>query len=175
MNSPEPTELVAVAVITKPRGVRGEVTARVLTDFPERFEGLERVIIVTDEGVRTELGIERFFFHKDRIVLRLEGVDSYERADLLRNAEVCVPETEAVELEEDEYFDWELEGCLVETVSGERIGTVRGVFRAGENVNLVVADGEREHMIPFVGAICREVDIVNRRIEVDPPEGLLEL
>jgi 16S rRNA processing protein RimM len=170
-----PEDLVAIALITKPRGLRGEVLAKILTDFPGRFENLERVFAVLGSGETREIEIERFFFHKDRIVLKFKDFDSIEQAEILRRAEVCVPETEAVELEEDEFFDWELEGCAVETLEGEKIGTVREIFRAGvENINLVVAAGEKEHLIPFVEAICREVDIENKLIRVDLPEGLLE-
>lgn len=168
-------ELVAIAFITKPRGLRGEVTANILTDFPERFDNLERVLAVFENGERSELELERFFFQKDRIVLKFKDFDSIEEAENLRNVEICVPESEAVELEDDEFFDWELKDCTVETIEGEKIGIVKEIFRAGENINLVVENGERDFMIPFVEAICPEVDIENKLIRVDLPEGLLEI
>lgn len=167
-------DLVAIAVITKPRGLRGEVMANILTDFPERFENLERVFAVSETGERSEIELERYFFQKERIVLKFAGFDSIEEAETLRNAEICIPEAEAVELEEDEFFDWELEDCRVETLEGEMIGRVSEVFRAGENINLVVQNGEKDFMIPFVEAICPDVDIENKLIRVDLPEGLLE-
>ena len=165
---------IAIAKITKPRGLRGEVVADVLTDFPERFDNLERVFGVDENGESSELELENFWFQKGRIILKFGGIDSIEKAETLRNFEVCVPESEAVELEEDEYFDWELEDCEVLTVEGEKIGKVKEIFRAGENENLVVEGKKREHLIPFVKAICTEVDIENKFIKVDLPEGLLE-
>lgn len=167
-------ELVAIAKIARTRGLRGEVVAEVLTDFPERFEGLEEVTAVLPTGERRELKIERFFFQKDRVVLKFAGVDSIEAGETLRDAEVCVEESEAVELEEDEFFDWELEGCEVETVEGAKLGNVREVMRTGGTEVLLVDAGERELMIPFAEAICIEVDVAAKRIKVDPPEGLLE-
>ena len=77
------------------------------------------------DGERRDLKIENFWFQKDRIILKFAGFDSIETAETLRGAEICIPESEAVELEEDEFFDWELEGCEVETVEGEKIGRVR--------------------------------------------------
>jgi 16S rRNA processing protein RimM len=68
---------------------------------------------------------------KNRIVLKFAGFDSIEAAETLRGSEICVAETEAVELEADEFFDWELEDCTVETVEGDRIGTVKEVMRTG--------------------------------------------
>lgn len=167
--------LVAIALITKPRGIRGEVIASILTDFPERFENLSQVFAIKQNDEKLELEIEKFFFQKNRIVLKFRNFDSIEQAETLRNAEVCIPESEAVELEEDEFFDWELKDCKVETIEGEKIGKVTEVFRAGENINLVVVNGKKDYMIPFVEAICPEVDVENKLIKVDLPEGLLEI
>lgn len=167
-------ELVAIARIVKPRGLRGEVVADLLTDFPERFEDLENVIAVLPDATRRDLKIEDIWFQKDRVVFRFDGIDSIEDADTLRNIEICVPESEAVGLDQDEYFDWQLEGCEVRTIEGERIGMVREVMRTGGTENLVVVGDEREYLIPFAGAICTEIDVEKKLIQVDLPEGLLE-
>ncbi len=167
-------DLVAIAKIVRPRGLRGELLADILTDFPARFENLANVTAVTPSGETLELKIEDFWFQKGRVVLRFAGYDTIETADTLRGSEVCVAESEAVELGEDEYYDWQLEGCRVETIEGAAVGTVTGVMRTGGTELLVVNDGGRERLIPFVAAICVGVDIENRSIRVDPPEGLLE-
>jgi 16S rRNA processing protein RimM len=167
------TELVAVARVAKPRGIKGEVIADLLTDFPERFEGLETITAVMPDAGRHELTIEEHWFQSGRVVLKFLGVDSMDDAETLRNAEICVHEDEAVELEDDEFYDWELAGCTVETIDGETIGTVRELMRTG-GTELLVVDGAKEYLIPFAEAICAEVDIENKLIKVDPPEGLLE-
>jgi 16S rRNA processing protein RimM len=105
--------------------------------------------------------------------MKFAGVDSIEIADELRDADICVPESEAVELDQGEFFDWQLEGCTAVTLEGETLGTVKELMRTGGTDVLVIA-GEREYMIPFAESICTEVDIENKRIVVDPPEGLLE-
>jgi 16S rRNA processing protein RimM len=167
-------ELVVIAKVVRPRGLKGEIVAEILTDFPERFEALTEVTAVLENGQRLELKIEEFWFHGRRIVLKFADFDSVEKAETLRNAEVCVPESEAVELETDEYFDWQLAGCKVETVDGRRLGIIRELLRTG-GTELLVIDGEsREFLIPFANAICVEVDIENKLIKIDPPEGLLE-
>lgn len=167
-------ELVSVAMVVRVRGLRGEVVAEVLTDFPERFEGLLDVQAVLPDGTRRELKIERFWFQKGRLVLKFEGVDTVDAAEGLRNAEICVPEAEAVELEEGEFFDWQLEGCEVETVEGERVGTVRELMRTGGAEILVVEGDGGEFLIPFAESICTDVDVEAKLIRIDPPEGLLE-
>lgn len=167
-------ELVAIAKVARPHGIRGEVVANVLTDFPERFSGLTDVTAVMPDGKRRTLSIKGTRFQKDRVLIKFDSVDTVEDAETLRNAEICVDETDAVELEADEFFDWDLEGCAVTTVDGNQLGRVSSLFRTG-GTDLLVVKGEREYLIPFAGSICTEVDIENKSIVVDPPEGLLEL
>ena len=168
------SDLIAVARITKTRGLRGEVVADILTDFPERFDNLERVFAVSKTGEISEMTLENHWFQKDRVILKFKDVNSIEAGELLKNLTISVPESEVVELEADSYFDWDLEGLRVETVEGENLGVVKEIYRAGENKNLVVKGAEKEYLIPFVKAICIEVDIENKRILVDPPDGLLD-
>ena len=169
-------ELVAVAKVAKARGVKGEVACDLLTDFPERFEGLEELIAVFPGGRRERLGLEGHWLHGDRVVLKLEGFDSPESAAALAGCELAVPESEAVELEEGEYYDWQLEGCRVETVEGLSVGTVREVLHTGgEAPVLVIRDEkERETLVPLAESICVSVDVDAKLIRVDAPEGLIE-
>jgi len=167
-------ELVAIAKVARTRGLKGEVVADILTDFPERFENLDDVIAVRKGDERFDLKIERFWFQNGRVILKFVGYDSVESADTLRDIEICVPESEAVELGPDEYYDWQLAGCKVETLRGDSIGTVRELMRTGGTELLVVGDGRKEYLIPFANAICVEVDVENKLIRIDPPEGLLE-
>lgn len=167
-------DLVAVAKIAKPRGLRGEVVADVLTDFPERFEALGDAILVFPDGSRRELSVERFWFQKGRVILKFAGISKLEVAEELRLAEVCIPQSAAVELDEDEFFDWELEGCEVSGVDGSLIGVVTELMRTAAGEILVVKGESKEYLIPFVEKICVTVDIENKKISVDPPEGLLD-
>lgn len=171
-------ELVAVALVVKTRGIKGEVVANILTDFPERFDGLETLIAIYPNGKREELIIENFWFQSDRIVFKFEGYNTPEAAQALIKCELAVMEDEAVELEEDEFYDWQLQGCRVETIGGESIGTVREVLKNSGNEILAIdskTEKGRDYLIPFVNAICVEVDVENKLIRIDPPEGLLEL
>jgi 16S rRNA processing protein RimM len=168
-------ELVAVARVVKTRGVRGEVAADLLTDFPERFRGLEELIAVTPGGERRRLAVEKSWLHGGRVVLKFEGFDTPEAARELVGFELAVPESEAVKLEEGEFFEWQLAGCRVETVAGAALGTVAEVLHYGAAPVLVVKDeGGREHLIPMAESICVEINVGEKLIRVDPPEGLIE-
>ena len=169
-------ELVAVAKAVRTRGLRGEIVADLLTDFPERFEGLDELIAVAPDGTRLTLALEEHWFQGGRVILKFAGYDSIESASALIGYEFAVPESERVELEEDEFYDWELIGCQVETVEGEKLGAVREVLKTGAVSVLLIENAAlaREHLIPLAETICVEIDIENKLIRVDPPEGLLE-
>ena len=167
-------ELIAIAKVAKTRGLRGEVVAELLTDFPERFDGLVDVTGTLPNGNRLDLKIERYFFQKGRIVLKFAGYDTIEIGEELRGVEISVHESDAVELDTGEFFDWQLEGCKVETIGGETIGTVRELLRTGGTEVLIVVGAEKEFLIPFAESICVEVDVEEKLIRIDPPEGLLE-
>jgi 16S rRNA processing protein RimM len=170
-------ELVAVAKAVRTRGLRGELVADLLTDFPERFEGLEELIAVAPDGKRMALALEDHWLQGTRVILKFAGYDSIEAAANLVGHEFAVPESERVELDEDEFYDWELEGCRVETIEGEPLGLVREVLRTGGAAEVLLIENAamgREHLIPLAETICVEIDIENKLIRVDPPEGLLE-
>jgi 16S rRNA processing protein RimM len=168
-------ELISIAVIARPHGVRGEVVADVLTDFPERFEEMEAVKVVKGGALVGELEIEDARFHKGRVMLKFAGYDTVERAETLRDARLVVSRDELIELPADTYYEFDLIGCEVETVEGRRVGQVAGVEDFGAAPLLVVKDGQREHLIPLTREVCIEVDTGAKRIRVAPPEGLLEL
>ena len=178
MNFPGETDrddLIIVARAVRTRGLKGELVADVLTDFPERFEKISELTGVAPDGKRKQLELENFWFQNDRVILNFADHDSVESAKTLVGFDFGVPEAERVELGEGEYYDWELEGCSVETNSGLVVGRVREVMRTG-GVELLVVDGEKQEvLIPLAETIVVEIDVENKRIVVDPPEGLLEL
>jgi len=167
-------DLVTIAKIAKTRGLRGELVADILTDFPERFDTLRKVFVVTPSGKTSELEIEKFWFQNARIILKFVGFDSIEAAEKLRDSKVCVSEVETVKLETDEFFEWHLTECFVETIDGISLGKVSELMRTGGTEILVVKSAEKDYLIPFAKTICVEVDIENKLIKVDVPEGLLE-
>lgn len=168
-------DLISIAKIVKPRGVRGEVAADLLTDFPERFEALGSVTIVGPGGYYEE-ELEAYWFHKNRVILKFVGRGTPEDVRDLVGCDVCIPPEQRVDLPSDTYFDSELSGC--ELVQGDRsLGRVVDLLRVGDTVtNLVAVDDEnREFMVPFIHEFVRAVHIEARRIEVELPPGLLEL
>jgi 16S rRNA processing protein RimM len=168
------SELVIIARAVRPRGLKGEIVAELLTDFPDRFEDVEELVLVSPRGERTTKRLEDYWFQNDRVVLKLADYDDVEAAKELVGFEFAVPESERVPLPADHYYDWELEGCTVK-VGAESIGTVKSVLKTGGTEILVVAGENKERLIPFADSIVVKVDAAQKTIVVDPPEGLLDL
>jgi 16S rRNA processing protein RimM len=169
-------EDIVIARVVKARGIRGEVACEVETDFPERFTSLESARLWMPDGSRLSLAVEDAWFHKGRVILKFEGVQTRTDAERLVGGRVVISEADLLTLEEGEFYEHHLVGSEVFTAAGERVGSVTRLMRTGGTDLLVVARGERrELLIPFADDICIEVDVEARRITVNPPEGLLEL
>jgi len=169
------SDLVLIARAVRTHGLKGEVVAELLTDFPERFEDLDEVVLVSPRGEQKTGSLEDFWFQKDRVVLKLDGYDDIDAAKQLIGYEFAVHESDRVQLEADEFYDWELEGCTVK-VGDQSIGQVRSVMRTGGAEILVVTDESgNERLVPLAASIVVAIDPVAKTILVDPPEGLLDL
>lgn len=169
-------DLIVVAHMVKVRGVRGEVVADLLTDFPDRFEGMTSIIAVAEDGIRRSLQIEGHWFHGERLVLKFAGFDRIEDAKELVGFDLAVPSEERVELPADSFYDWELIGCRVETITGEFVGQVREITRAaGAELLSVLDQSDHDRLIPMVSEIVVLIDKDKKLIRIDPPPGLLEL
>lgn len=166
---------VTIGQITAPHGVRGEVRIRPLTDFPQRFEGMERVHLFLD-GRRWQAEIECIRPHaRGNWTMKLNGVDTREEAEGLRRAELQVPPHDTYPLPEGEYYVFELVGCSITTGDGKDIGLLIDVITTGANdVYLVENDQGNQFLIPAIKQVVKEIDLDGRRILIDPIPGLLD-
>ena len=161
---------VTIALLGRTRGNRGEITAISLSSKPERYSALREVYLF-GSGERRE--IETTWFHDGTLVFKFRGVDSISDAELLSGLEVRVPLAERTPLEAGEFFQSDLIGCeVVDHASGQRIGSVTD-WDDGGGTGLLVIDGDL--LIPFVRAICVEIDPAAKRIAVELPPGLKDL
>lgn len=166
---------IAIAKIARTRGNRGEVLADLYTDFPDRFASLEEVWLEFADERRQRMTLEDSWEHKGRRVLKFEGVNSISEAEEFVGCWVDVPREQAVPLPEGTYFDHDLVGCSVHDIQGNRLGIVKEVLRIAGNAQLVVQCADQEFLIPAVESICIKISIEEKRILIDPPEGLMDL
>lgn len=157
-----------MAVLGRPRGIRGELTAISLSSHPERFSSLERVYLF---GPGTPYEVERVWDHQGVPVFKFKGVDSMTDAEKLRGFEVRVPKAERVQPEPGEFFHSDLIGCEVQDAATKRvIGKVTDCEEFGGPPLLQINGGEM--LIPFVKEICTGIHPESGLILVTLPEGL---
>lgn len=159
----------AVGVIERARGLKGEVKALPLTDFPERFEPGARIFV----GGQPRL-VERCNWQKGRIYLYLDGVSDRESAEALRGELIEIPEDETPQTDEPFWYIDQIEGLRVVEASGMELGTIREVLRTGANDVYVVERGHRRDvLVPALSDVVLDVDIDAGTMTVDLPSGLL--
>jgi 16S rRNA processing protein RimM len=168
-------DFITLARVLKTQGRRGEVAVEVHSDVPDRLRAGLRVFALADDGVRHELKVEDAWAHKGLVVLKFVGVDSISDAGPLVGCELQVLLIERAPLEPGATYISDLVGCVVFD-GGREVGTVKDVrFGAGEAPLLVVGAGKNEREIPYAQEFLTELNLERKRIEMNLPEGLLEV
>jgi 16S rRNA processing protein RimM len=179
---------VELAQIVRPQGRTGEVLAEIRTDFPESFAERKSLFLRApspssaspNESTMQPAVLEAHWFHKGRIVLKFQGVNSITDAEKLRNYEVVLPIEERMALTGDAVYLSDLIGITIIDVGKESphtAGIIVDVEPEGISAAmLVVETGAKEPaLIPFAKAYIRRLDIDAKQLEMDLPEGLLTL
>ncbi|MGE2724646.1 ribosome maturation factor RimM [Mycolicibacterium pulveris] len=169
---------LVVGRVVKAHGVTGELVVEVRTDDPdERFAaGASLRGRPAKGGSEQRYVIESARPHGNRLLVRLAGVVDRDGADALRGTVFVVDSADLPPIEDpDEFYDHQLEGLAVRTTEGAHIGTVAEVLHTAAGELLAVRSGDSEVLVPFVGAIVTSVSLADGVVEIDPPEGLLEL
>jgi 16S rRNA processing protein RimM len=162
---------IAIGQILRPWGVRGEVKVALHTDFPERFQQLELVYLGPEARPVPVLASR---MHQGQALLRLEGYDTPEAAEALRNLWIQVPQDQLMPLPEDEHYVFEMIGVHVVTTDGRDLGEIAEVLITSANDVLVIRSATGEILIPYIDDVVAEEDLPARRIVIRPLPGLLD-
>ena len=195
---------LVVGRITRPHGVRGEVSVTVHTDEPDRRFAVGSVL-ATDPAEAGPLTVASVRWHTGRLLVDFAGITDRSQADSLRGVWLTLDSAEAgSSADPDEFHDHELIGLAVVTVSGEPVGRVTDVRHHGQDLLVIEPAGRGEAapvtagpvgsgpgrarpgplappdgadglLVPFVAAIVPVVNVAAGRLVIDPPPGLLEL
>lgn len=153
---------MSVGQIGKTHGLKGEVKVFPLTDTLERFKKLKSVYI--DGEIRKVEGCK---LQSDKVILKIEGIDSIEQAELYRNKYLMVSREDAVKLPEGSYYVADLIDCSVYEEGGEELGKVYDVLHTPGN-DVYWVKGNKEVLIPVLKHIIVSIDINKREIVIKP-------
>jgi 16S rRNA processing protein RimM len=168
-------EFVAVAKVSGPVGLRGEVKVVLWTDSRERFESLRKVWIGKDIRNPREFDVESVRYQGHQVVLKFGGIGSRSAAEELRNALVMILAENVAPPAKGSFFIDDVVGLNVVTEEGKRVGVVRAVLRLPSNDLWQVDSGSRVVSIPAVKEFIRSVDLCTKTVVIHEVEGLLDL
>ena len=178
-----PDGWMEIGSIVGAQGIKGEVKVHPNSDFPERFEQAgERWLWGSQDTEPQSIQLKKGYEIPGRnlYVVQLEGIFNRNQAENLRGKMLLLPTTDRPKLRSGEYHSQDLIGLPVfHRETGVEVGVVTDIFTAGHEILVISAaqtNGKMaEAMIPFVKEIVPIVDVANRRIEILPPAGLLEI
>jgi 16S rRNA processing protein RimM len=164
-------EVLTIATVLAPWGLRGELKVRIETDFPDRFSRLSHVLLGAE---REPFEVEAFRQQQGHGLLKLKGCDDRNAAERLRDSEVQIPLSEAMPLPAGQYYSYQVEGLAVCTEEGEPLGTIEEVLFTGGNAVYVTQGPRGEVLIPVLRDVVLKTDLEGGQVVVRLPAGLLD-
>ena len=170
----DPLRLRAIGVIAKVFGVKGEVKVHSYSRSSDEFEALGYVLAGKTEASVVEMTIEKVSTRGTEIYLKFQDVNDRNGSEALVGHFLFVEEKARKRLAPGEFFVDDIIGMSVHDRRKRTLGVVRDVVRYPAQDVYIVKTEQGDVMVPAVKGIVRQVDVKNRTIEVDPPDGLFD-
>ncbi|MBR6472229.1 MAG: 16S rRNA processing protein RimM [Firmicutes bacterium] len=169
-------EKIKIAKIVNVTGIKGEVKLYNYSDYKERFEELNELIISGGRDGDITLKIEKVRYQGEMVIIKFEGVNDRNQAEKLRDRDVCITEDDLRELPEDTYYLRDLIGMkVVDDGAYGEIGILKDVIQnSAQDIYVVSASGGREVLIPAVKDFIREIDAEARVIHTTLIPGFID-
>ena len=166
-------EWATIGKVVAPFGVHGELKVLSLTDIPNRFAELETIYLGPE---RTPHHIKSVRPYKgEMVVLKLTGIEDANTAETLRNFELTIPISLLAQLPPDSYYQHDILGLQVSTLSGRSIGPIVDILVTGSNdVYIIKAADGHQILIPAIKDVVKQVDLIRRMMYIEPIAGLLD-
>jgi 16S rRNA processing protein RimM len=150
------------------------VRVEVILEDDRVFESGRPVTIIRGTA-REDSEIEFSRKQHGRLIVKLRSIHSISEAESVVGAELAIREKELPPVADGSFYTFHLKGCEIVATDGETLGTVTDVFDGGGTSILKVDGKDGEILIPFAQAYLRKVEVEQRRIEVELPDGLRDL
>ena len=174
-------EWLVVGLITSCHGINGQVKVKSLSDFEERFlkPGIRWVQKENEPPSKIELISGFKQPSKETFIVKIQGVNSRNHAEQLKKFKILVKTGELPKLKKEEFHLLELINLKVKILENDDLKIIGKVINLeNEKNNLLVIElfkNQKKVLIPFVNEIVPLVDIKNKFLIINPPNGLLEL
>lgn len=176
-------EKIKIGKIVNAVALRGEVKVYHYSDYKERFEELEEILVERNAAKKHAMEsyeIEGVRYQKDMAILKLKGVNDRNAAEALKDCDVYITEADLRELPEDTFYIRDLIGCRVVNRSGnteneEEIGIITDVLQnTAQDIYQVKTKAGKEVLIPAVGEFIKEINIDEKTVIVSLIPGFMD-
>lgn len=166
-------DYVQIGKIVNTHGIKGELKIYPLTDNIYRFDHLKTAFL-GEEKIKVE--IQNVKYHKNFAILKFKEFNDINEVLHFKEEFIYVDMDGRVDLPEEHYFIFDIIGCKVYDTSNILIGTVIEVIQSAGNDVYVVKDmrDQKEYLIPAVKEFFVLIDVANKKIIIDPIEGMIE-
>lgn len=163
--------MIVLGRVGAPFGVHGWVRVHAFGDDPDAWKQMKCLWLATQAEAAESAWVSRelsgFRRHGDGHVAKFAGVDDRNAAEALGGMFLGAPRGELPDPGSEEYYWADLIGLDVVNRQQQALGRVDSLLETGANEVLVVKDGERERLLPFIASVVLGVDLSGGRIDVD--------
>ena len=167
------TKYLEIGQIVNTFGIKGMVKVKPFTDNIERFNNLEKIYIKNKSG-QTEYKIQEIKYHKNMVLIKFEGIENPEQADLLRNSYLIVDRETEEPLEAGRYYIVDMIGLDVFTDDNEYLGKLEDIYNTGSNdIYVVKNELGKQVLLPAIEDVIKNIDMDNKKVIVHLIPGLV--
>jgi len=162
-----------VGQIVNTFGIKGFVKIYPYVDDITRFEDLKTVYLKSKKQEK-KLEIEEVKYKKNMVLIKFKGIETVEQAKTLRNSYIEIDRSDAIPLEEGQYFIADLLGLEVFEDTGEKLGILDDIFNNGStDIYVVKNELGKQFLLPYIDDVIKQIDLKNEKIIVHLIEGLI--
>lgn len=167
------TKYLEIGQIVNTFGIKGMVKVKPFTDNIERFNNLEKIYIKNKSG-QTEYKIQEIKYHKNMVLIKFEGIENPEQADLLRNSYLIVDRETEEPLEPGRYYIVDMIGLDVFTDDNEYLGKLEDIYNTGSSdIYVVKNELGKQVLLPAIEDVIKNIDMDNKKVIVHLIPGLV--
>lgn len=166
-------EFIKIGKITTTHGIKGELKIKSTNFDKDSLEGIESFYLGDN---KVKLSVEKMREHKDIFITKFKEYDNINDVLAYKDFEVFIDEKDRKPLGDNEYFIDDLIGINVYNMNNDFIGEIKEVMQGISNDVYVITNKEKnaEYLIPVVGEFVKDIDVENKKIIIDPIDGMIE-
>jgi 16S rRNA processing protein RimM len=167
-------DLLPIGKVVKPHGIRGKIKVYYFGGDPSLFPHYREIFIKNQAGLLQSYEVLEAVPQPPRLILQLKGIEGREAVEPLMGKEILIEKRALPDLEEGEYYWFDIMGMVVETERGKKIGRVKEIFSTKAYDIYVVEGKKKEIFLPATEEVIQSIDIKKGRMQVVRMKGLWE-